>query len=142
MEDLFRNFWWLMFPMAWFIVEGWNSWLKYQARRDALKLIQAYAEKGQTPPPELLGTLSGVTAADPLLGDLAATGSAAPSATNWGWYQVALFGGLAGGFVFLARSNILGDEGLGDAMMVAAVVLGALALASLVYAITWKRPRG
>ena len=41
----------------------------------------------------------------------------------------------------MARSNILGDEGLADALLVAAIVLGALALASLVYALTWKGPR-
>ena len=110
MEDIFRSYWWLLFPLGWFVAEGWQSWLKYRARRDALRLVQAYAEKGQTP-------------------------------TNWGWYQVALFGALAGGFVFMSRANLLGDEGLADALLVAAVVLGALALASLVYALTWKGPR-
>ncbi len=141
MEDLFRSFWWLLFPVAWFVVEGWNNWLKYRSRRDTLRLVQAYAEKGQTPPPELLGAVSRPTEYDPLLGDFGAPGESRPSTTNWGWYQVALFGGLSGGFVFLSRSNILGDGGLADALLVVGVIFGALALASVVYAITWKRPR-
>ena len=141
MEDIFRSYWWLLFPLGWFVAEGWQSWLKYRARRDALRLVQAYAEKGQTPPEELVKAITGQDLATGLAADVGAGGESRPSRTNWGWYQVALFGGLAGGFVFMARTNLLGDGGLADALLVAAVVLGALALASLVYALTWKGPR-
>jgi hypothetical protein len=140
MEDLFRSYWWLLFPMAWFIGAGWQSWMNYRTRRDALKLVQTYAERGQEPPPELMAAIN--RRDDDALMNGGFGGETKPSTTNWGWYQAALFGALAGGFAFLARSNILGDEGLADAMTVAAVVLAALALASLVYALTWKRPQG
>lgn len=138
MAELFHSYWWLLFPLAWFIGSGWQSWLSYRARKDALKLVETYAERGQEPPAELIRSLMQRTEAED---DLSAEGSGSRSRTNWGWYQVALFGALAGGFVFMSRSNILGDQGLADALLVAAVVLGALALASLVYAITWKGPR-
>ena len=31
MEDLFRSYWWLLFPAGWFIAEAWQSWLRYRA---------------------------------------------------------------------------------------------------------------
>ena len=137
MEDIFRGYWWLLFPLGWFIAEGWQSWLKYRARQDALRLVQTYAEKGQEPPAELIRTINAPE-------DFVTTGAAdgaQPSRTNWGWYQVALFGALAGGFGFMSQAGILGDEGLADVLLIAAVVLGALALASLVAALTWKGPK-
>jgi hypothetical protein len=142
MEDLFRSYFWLLFPLGWFVAEGWQSWLRYRARKDALRLLQTYAQNGQTPPEDLVKAIAGQDPATGLgFGVDAAGGESRPSTTNWGWYQVALFGALAGGLVFLARSGIVGDEGLADAMVVAAVILGALALASLVYAFTWKGPK-
>ena len=41
----------------------------------------------------------------------------------------------------VSRSGLLGDGDFSQVLLVAAVVLGALALASLVYALTWKGPR-
>ena len=142
MEDLFRSYWWLLFPAGWFIAEAWQSWLRYRARKDALRLLQSYAEKGQTPPEDLVRTIAGQDVVTGALGIGGAYGSPSqPSTTNWGWYQVALFGALAGGFVFLSRGGFLGDSDFSRVLLVAAVVLGALALASLVYALTWKGPR-
>jgi hypothetical protein len=139
MEDIFRSYWWLLFPLGWFVVEGWQSWLRYRARRDALRLVQTYAEKGQTPPDELVKAITGENIGS-ALGIDGAEGR--PSTTNWGWYQVALFGALAGGFVFLSRSGLIGDGDFSRVLLVAAVILGALGLASLVYALSWKGPRG
>lgn len=139
MEDLFRSYWWLLFPLAWFIGSGWQSWLSYQTRRDALKLVQTYAEKGQEPPAAVMNAINH-RENDPLL-DGGSGGSSTRSTTNWGWYQTALFGGLAVGFVYLSRGGILGDEGLADALLIVAVVMGAVTVGSLVYALTWKGPK-
>lgn len=143
MEDLFRSYWWLLFPLGWFVVEAWQSWLKYRARKDALRLFQAYAESGRAPPDELV---KAITAHDRSTGfgldiESIAGEPSRPSTTNWGWYQMVLFAGLAGGFVYLSYSGLLGTGDFSRILLVAAVVLGALALASLVYAITWKGPR-
>ena len=140
MEDLFRSYWWLLFPLGWFVASGWQSWLAYRARRDSLKLVQTYAERGQEPPADLLRSIN----RQDEIAEAALNGDGAkrtPSRTNWGWYQVVLFGALAAGFVFMSQAGILGDQGLADVLLIAAVVLGALALASLVAALTYKGPK-
>jgi hypothetical protein len=58
MEDLFRQYWWLMFPLSWFVFGGYQSWLSYKANRDTLDLIKSYAQAGRDPPPELLAKLN------------------------------------------------------------------------------------
>lgn len=57
MEDLFRHFWWLLFPLGWMIVGGFNSWLAYRARRDTLDLIKGYAKSGREIPAGLVDKL-------------------------------------------------------------------------------------
>jgi hypothetical protein len=58
MEDMFRQFWWLIFPLSWFVFGAYQSWLSYRANRDTLDLIKTYAQAGREPPPELLAKLS------------------------------------------------------------------------------------
>mgnify|MGYP000616135519 CR=1 FL=1 len=41
MEDLFRSYWWLLFPLAWFISTGFSSLLDHSRERDRLKLSLA-----------------------------------------------------------------------------------------------------
>jgi hypothetical protein len=50
MEDLFRSYWWLLFPLAWFVVGGWQSWLNYRRHRDTLDIIKTYADSGKDVP--------------------------------------------------------------------------------------------
>ena len=57
MEDLFRHFWWLLFPMAWMVVGAFNSWLNYRNRRDTLDLIKGYAASGKDIPAGLIDKL-------------------------------------------------------------------------------------
>jgi hypothetical protein len=54
MEDLFRSYWWLLFPIMWFVFGAWDRWLSYRRSRDALDLIKAYTAQGKDPPAELL----------------------------------------------------------------------------------------
>ncbi|HQR91160.1 MAG: hypothetical protein B7Z44_10130 [Caulobacter sp. 12-67-6] len=58
MLDLFHSFWWLLFPLSWVAVAGWNAWLAHKARRDAMDLIQTYVRSGRDAPPELLARLN------------------------------------------------------------------------------------
>ena len=53
MEHLFREFWWLIFPIMGFVFAGFGMVTGSAMQRDRINLLRTYAEKGQTPPPEL-----------------------------------------------------------------------------------------
>ncbi|MBX7247499.1 MAG: hypothetical protein K1X35_00440 [Caulobacteraceae bacterium] len=53
MEELFRDYWWLLFPLSWMVYAGWTGFLHERRRAEAFKLIRTYREKGQEPPAEL-----------------------------------------------------------------------------------------
>ena len=57
MEDLFRQFWWLIFPLAWIVGGMVTSFLNYRRQQKTLDLIKAYADKGQEPPAALMKVL-------------------------------------------------------------------------------------
>jgi hypothetical protein len=63
MEDIFRSYWWLLFPIGAFVFGAWDRWLAYKRSRDHLDLLRSYAEKGKEPPPEL------VRGVDPMNGE-------------------------------------------------------------------------
>jgi hypothetical protein len=56
--DLFRDFWWLIFPLSGIVFGAFQRWLAYRARRDTLDLIKTYAAAGREPPPELVARLN------------------------------------------------------------------------------------
>lgn len=138
MEDLFRSYWWLLFPMAWFVFGGFSSFLNYRRQKDTLDLIKTYAAKGQEPPEALLRVLekpidgSGMWDSSDDKGGRPGDGA---------WFSVVLFGVMAAGFAYASWSDIYGA---GEAFLIVAFVLGALCLASLVSALRsgGRGPRG
>jgi hypothetical protein len=54
MEDFFRSYWWLLFPIGAFVFGAWDRWLAYKRSRDHLDLLKHYAQQGKEPPPELV----------------------------------------------------------------------------------------
>ena len=54
MADIFRSYWWLLFPIGFFVFGAWDRWLSYQRSRDHLELLKSYAAQGKEPPPELV----------------------------------------------------------------------------------------
>lgn len=58
MFELFNRYWWLLFPIAFFVYGAFQSWLSYRSNRETLELIKTYAAAGRDPPPELLNRLS------------------------------------------------------------------------------------
>jgi len=73
-DDIFRSYWWLLFPIGFFVFGAWDRWLVYKRSRDHLELIKTYAAQGKEPPPEL------VKAAQDPMGDAAWNLSAGPGA--------------------------------------------------------------
>lgn len=57
MEDFFRSYWWLLFPLGFFVFGAWDRWLSYKRSQDRLDLLRSYTNQGKDPPPELLRTL-------------------------------------------------------------------------------------
>uniref|UniRef100_B0SWI8 Uncharacterized protein n=1 Tax=Caulobacter sp. (strain K31) TaxID=366602 RepID=B0SWI8_CAUSK len=57
MEDV-SSYWWLIFPLSWIVFGAFQSWLRYQARRDALDVLRSYAEAGVEPPAALVARLN------------------------------------------------------------------------------------
>jgi hypothetical protein len=135
MEDLFRQFWWLLFPLAWFVVGAFNSFLNYRRQRETLKLIKFYADKGQEPPESLLKLLDRPIDAWDESRRYAGVSSGGPR-NDGNWFSVVLFGLLAAGFGYAAWTDMYGA---GDAFIIVAFVLGALAAASLVSALLSAR---
>ena len=58
MEELFRSYWWLVFPLSWGVFGVFQSWLAYRDRRDALDVLRSYAKAGREPPPALAARLN------------------------------------------------------------------------------------
>lgn len=138
MEDLFRSYWWLLFPLAWFVIGAFTSFLNYRRQKETLNLLRTYAEKGQEPPEALLKVLN-----RPIDSDTEFFGGAydRPSRRNEGsWFSVVLFGLMAAGFGYASYTDMYGA---GEAFLIVTFVLGALCAACLVSALTNRgRSRG
>ena len=57
MDEVFRSYWWLLFPIGFFVFGAFDRWLSYKRSRDHLDLLRAYTSQGKDPPPELLKTV-------------------------------------------------------------------------------------
>jgi len=135
MEDLFRSYWWLIFPLSWFVYSGFQSWLSYRANRDTLELLKSYAASGREPPPELVARLNKRWNYDL---DDDRCDSPRSHRRERGWYHAVLFGVLCLGFTYAATSDLYAA---GPAFLIVAFVMGALSLASLVSVLTGRGPK-
>ena len=144
MDTLFREYWWLIFPLSWFVFAAYQSWLSYRANRDTLDLIKTYAQSGREPPPELLAKLSKRwNEGDDLDGgdedDTRARRRHDRRYRRHGtWSRVALFGCLCAGFTFASVSDLYQA---GPAFVIVAFVMGALAVSSVVSILVDRGPR-
>lgn len=136
MEELFKGYWWLLFPLAWFIGSGWQSWLNYRRHRDTLDIIRDYAKSGKEPPAGLLDRLNRSEPSDDVWRD----GSRRDRRRRggMGWYHVALFGALCVGFTVAALTDMMGIR---EPFSIVAFVMGALTLAALVSVLTAPGPK-
>lgn len=132
-EDIFRQFWWLIFPLSWFVFGAWQSWLSYRANRETLDLIKTYAASGREPPPELMARLNKRWHGDE---DDRDERPRYRRRRERSWYQVVLFGLLSAGFAFAAATDIYGA---GEAFTIVAFVMGALSAATLVQVLLDRR---
>lgn len=64
MEHFFFSFWWLVFPLGFFIAGGFDRWLSYKKSQARLDIIRSYTSQGRDPPSELIKALQDEEAAD------------------------------------------------------------------------------
>jgi hypothetical protein len=57
-DDLFRDFWWLLFPIGAMALGAFRAWLDYRARREVVETLRELAAKGQEPPAALVAALN------------------------------------------------------------------------------------
>jgi hypothetical protein len=137
MEDLFRSFWWLIFPIMGFAFGGFGMFMGYRAHRDRMELLRIYAEKGQTPPPEIAKAAE----SDPYdYGyGYGYRGRWARRGPYWEWRRVIIFASLAIGFGMANYWDGGGwgfhHSGHGFPFSILTIIFGVMAVGSLLFAI-------
>lgn len=144
MEDLFRSYWWLLFPLGWLIAGAWHSLIGYRRHRDTLDLVKSYVAQGKEPPAGLLDGLNGGVV-DEDWGDSRADRHERRAYRRYyryrywgGWPNVVLFGSLCAGFAYASWTDIYGA---GEAFTIVAFVMGAMTLATLVRTLMTPPPK-
>ena len=52
--EVFAGYWWLLFPLAFFLAAGFRSLMAHMRLRQKVELAKAYAAAGKDIPPGLL----------------------------------------------------------------------------------------
>jgi hypothetical protein len=125
MHDYPFHIWWVIFPLIGFAFAFWAIWLSHQRQKAAIDLLRTYASQGKEPPAELVKLLH--------------------SGDDWNppyrnWQYVVLFGALAVTFGVMAYLHPGIRQSFG--LTVAAVVMAALAVNSLVAALLQRKHDG
>lgn len=124
-ETLFRDFWWLLFPLFGMGMGVFGMIQKDRRMRDTMTLIKSYIDQGKEPPAELL--------------KLATEGEepgAAASQQHSGAWAFIVFAGVAAGFgtgYYLVR-----NEDWAFAFLIAAVAMGVMAAGALILLVTGR----
>lgn len=140
MEGLFHAYWWLLFPVAFFLAQGWSSFMRYKRSQAKIDLLKTYAAAGKEPPANLVASLNEDSARDDEhdwtgSGDGSSGGSGGTTA-----FLVILFTGLAGIFAAAGYFGVFSESA--EEFYFIAAILGVLALAFLVSGMFGGRRKG
>lgn len=126
-EDFFSAYWWLLFPLAFFIAAGWSSFMRYKRTQARIDLLKTYAASGREPPAELLADLDRKDMYDEFgMSGMDGDSEGGPGTTAFLFF---LFAGLAAVFGYAGYSGLLGD--MRNELYLVAMILGVLAVAFL-----------
>lgn len=131
MVELFQGYWWLLFPLGWFVFGGFNAVMNYYRQKNVLKIIKTYADRGEQPPESLLKIVE-----QPI--DDRHEYQPGTRMEDGRWFSVVLFGVMAVGFGYASWSDMYGA---GDAFLIVSFVMGALCAASLVSGLLGRQRR-
>jgi hypothetical protein len=130
--DLFSSYWWLLFPLGFFVAQGWGSFMRYKRTKAKIELLKSYAASGKEPPAELMATLD----ADRHGANDWHDDSDGNGGRGGGVFVIILFAGLSAVFAFVGHEGWLGDD---KPMYFVSMILGVLALAFLFSSIFGRR---
>jgi hypothetical protein len=124
--DFLFHYWWLLFPLGWFIAAGWGSFMRYKRTQAKIDLIKTYTMAGKEPPADLINSLDRNGDDD----DLANYDHASHRGGGNNAFLVILFAGLAAVFAYAGYAEMLGD--IREELYFVAMILGVLSAAFLV----------
>lgn len=138
MEQFAFAYWWLIFPIMWFVFGMFGMWMGHRRQRDTLELMRTYAAQGKDPA-EIAKALNGGVPPDPY-GDPwgGPYGWRGPwrwyrRGPYWEWRRFIMFACLAAGFWFAGQ--YAGWPGTERAFTLVAIIMGVLAAGSFMFAI-------
>lgn len=129
-EELFRGYWWLMFPVFGMFIAVIGMFQAESRNRQVMKLIKSYIDQGKEPPPELLKMAQERSDYEMDVG--------APTRQTSGIWSFVVFFALAAGFgvgYWWVRA-----ESWSFAFLIVTVTMGVLAVGALVIALLQRRP--
>ena len=161
MAYFFSSYWWLLFPIGFFVFGAWDRWLAYKRSRDHLDLLRHYAEQGKEPPPELVRGVGDDMPGGPLPGE--APGGYPPYPPGygywgyprhmrrayrqyyrwgpyWQWRSAFVTGAVAAGF--WAASEWSDFPGTYEPFRLVAIIMTIVAVGNLVFAVMASTFRG
>lgn len=130
--ELFYSFWWLIFPLGWFIAAAWQSWMRLRRHNAAMEVLKSYAAKGEEPPASVLNAIRENNETP----EAAETGYSKNSSRGTTAFLVLLMVGLACIFAYAGSTGMLG---LGEEGYFIAMILGVIGLAFLGSALFARR---
>lgn len=141
MQDFFFSYWWLLFPLAFFVFGAWDRWLAYQRSKDRLELLRTYTAQGKDPPPELIKVLQDEDDDDDAYAPYDRYGRHPRRyyrrywryGPYWAWRGAIVTGAVAAGFWF--ASEYAGIPGIDWPFRLVAIVMSCVAVGNLVTAI-------
>ena len=135
MSDLFHSYWWLLFPLFWFLSAGWSSMMRYKRTQSKIDLLKTYAMSGKEPPAELLASID---EPNPSRHDWSSDEGPRRYRGRGRAFLVVLFAGLAGVFAYTGYADLLGD---GTEFYFVAMIMGVLSFAFLVSSLFKSGPK-
>ena len=127
MADLFRQFFWIIFPVMGMLMGAFSIWNEFSRQKKALEVLKVYAEKGQEPPQSVLDVLNRASTRQRRRGS--------------SWSGAAFTGVMAVGFAGLAIGTYVneGPWAFETGWTIAAIALGAICASNVVAALTAPR---
>jgi hypothetical protein len=129
--EVFDDYWWLLFPLGFFIAAGFGSWMRFKRTQAKMEILKAYAAAGKEPPADLVAQITDESDGD--------ENSVRENRGGGSVFLVVLFGGLAAVFAFVGRTGLLDNGQEMQEFYFISAILGVLALAFLASAIFSRR---